>query len=72
MGTPEFAIPSLEMLVREGYEVAAVVTSPTKPKGRGKKTAIASRKRVCNKNNIEVFAAVKVKNSRVCKYHPGT
>jgi len=29
MGTPEFAIPSLEMLVREGYEVAAVVTQPT-------------------------------------------
>jgi len=34
MGTPEFAIPSLEMLVREGYEVAAVVTQPDKPKGR--------------------------------------
>jgi len=48
MGTPEFAIPSLEMLVREGYEVAAVVTSPTNLRA-GKEDSHASRKRVCNK-----------------------
>jgi methionyl-tRNA formyltransferase len=34
-GTPEFAVPSLEILVRNGYEVAAVVTAPGKPAGRG-------------------------------------
>ena len=31
LGTPAFAIPSLEMLLAEGYEVAAVVTQPDRP-----------------------------------------
>ena len=35
MGTPDFAVPSLKALIREGYEVAAVVTQPDRPKGRG-------------------------------------
>ena len=36
MGTPDFAVPSLHALTEAGYEVAAVVTQPDKPKGRGK------------------------------------
>ena len=39
MGTPAFAVPSLRMLVEEGYEVAAVVTQPDRPQGR-KKTLV--------------------------------
>lgn len=35
LGTPEFAIPSLRMLLQEGYEVAAVVCQPDRPSGRG-------------------------------------
>lgn len=38
MGTPEFAVPSLDMLVRGGYEVAMVVTQKDKPRDRGKET----------------------------------
>ncbi len=34
MGTPEFAVPSLEILLKNGYEVVAVVTAPDKPGGR--------------------------------------
>jgi len=34
-GTPEFAVPSLEILTRNGYNIAAVVTAPGKPAGRG-------------------------------------
>lgn len=34
MGTPDFAVPCLDMLVNNGYEVAAVVTQPDKPAGR--------------------------------------
>jgi methionyl-tRNA formyltransferase len=34
MGTPEFAVPSLEILLKNGYEVPAVVTAPDKPGGR--------------------------------------
>ena len=36
MGTPDFAVPALVSLVEAGHEVAAVVTQPDKPKGRGK------------------------------------
>ena len=36
MGTPEFAVPSLEMLIKK-HNVLAVVTQPDRPKGRGKK-----------------------------------
>ncbi|WNS45752.1 methionyl-tRNA formyltransferase [Paenibacillus sp. MMS20-IR301] len=41
MGTPAFAVPSLRMLLEEGYEVAAVVTQPDRPQGR-KKTLVPS------------------------------
>ncbi len=37
MGTPEFAVPSLEILHRHGYDIAAVITAPDKPAGRGNK-----------------------------------
>lgn len=37
MGTPDFAVPSLESLYENGYEVAAVFCQPDKPKGRGYK-----------------------------------
>ena len=36
MGTPDFAVPSLERLVSEGYKPVAVVTGPDKPRGRGR------------------------------------
>lgn len=37
MGTPDFAVPALDALVREGHEIQLVVTQPDRPKGRGKK-----------------------------------
>ena len=45
MGTPDFAVPSLEKLI-ERYEVISVITQPDKPKGRGKKMAISPVKEV--------------------------
>jgi methionyl-tRNA formyltransferase len=36
MGSPEFAVPSLEKLVLEGYDVVAVYTQPDRPAGRGR------------------------------------
>lgn len=38
-GTPEFALPALEAVERAGHDVAAVVTRPDRPRGRGRKTA---------------------------------
>ena len=37
LGTPEFAVPSLDMLVEQGHDVCAVITQPDRPKGRGHK-----------------------------------
>lgn len=37
LGTPRFAVPTLESVVRAGHEVAAVLTQPDRPKGRGGK-----------------------------------
>lgn len=62
MGTPEFALPSLEMLIKEGHDIAAVVTQPDKPKGRGKKASMPPIKEYAIKNNINVLQPEKVKN----------
>ena len=60
MGTPEFAVPSLEMLVSEGYDIAAVVTQPDKPKGRGHKLMPPPVKVLAEKHGIKVLQPVKV------------
>jgi methionyl-tRNA formyltransferase len=39
MGTPEFAVPSLELLARSGHRPSAVVTAPDRPRGRGRKVS---------------------------------
>ena len=39
-GTPEFAVPSLEALLGEGFDVVAVVTQPDKPQARSRSTAV--------------------------------
>ena len=41
-GTPEFAVPSLEALLGEGFDVVAVVTRPDKPQGRSRSTLVPS------------------------------
>lgn len=61
MGTPEFAVPSLDMLVREGYDVAAVVTQPDKPKGRGNKLTPPPVKVYAQEHGIPVLQPVKVR-----------
>ena len=61
MGTPDFAVGALEALVEAGHEVAAVVTQPDKPKGRGKEMQQTPVKTCALKHNIEVFQPVKIK-----------
>lgn len=61
MGTPDFAVGALESLVEAGHEVAAVVTQPDKPKGRGKEMQQTPVKECAIKHGIEVFQPVKIK-----------
>jgi methionyl-tRNA formyltransferase len=55
MGTPDFAVPSLHLLSREGYDVALVVTQPDRPKGRGRKRVAPPVKRKALELNLEVL-----------------
>ncbi len=55
MGTPSFAIPSLEALLDNGHEVRAVFTQTDKPKGRGNKIAFSPVKEYAIAHNIPVY-----------------
>jgi methionyl-tRNA formyltransferase len=61
MGTPDFAVPSLEMLIKEGYDVIAVVTQPDKPKGRGNKMSAPPVKEFAAEHGITVLQPAKIK-----------
>ncbi|MDU5109421.1 MAG: methionyl-tRNA formyltransferase [Clostridium sp.] len=63
MGTPEFAVPSLEKII-ETFGVECVFTQPDKPKGRGKKVAISAVKEVALMHNIKVMQPIKLKDDR--------
>lgn len=63
MGTPEFAVPSLEKII-ETFGVECVFTQPDKPKGRGKKVAISAVKEVALKHNIKVMQPIKLKDDK--------
>ena len=60
MGTPDFAVPTLEALIKK-HEVLAVVTQPDKPKGRGKKMVFPVVKEKALEHNITVYQPQKVK-----------
>ena len=62
MGTPEFAVPTLEALVKE-HNVSAVVTQPDKPKGRGKKMMFSAVKEKALEYGLTVYQPEKVKGS---------
>jgi len=55
MGTPEFAVPSLEALYKAGYDIELVVTQKDKPKGRGKKIQHTPVKEKALELGLEVF-----------------
>ena len=61
MGTPDFAVPSLKILIEE-HNVTAVLTQPDKPKGRGKKMAYSSVKEEALKHGIPVYQPIKIKD----------
>ena len=63
MGTPDFARDSLKALVEAGHEIALVVTSPDKPKGRGMKMISSDVQKYALENGIEVVQPLKVKKN---------
>lgn len=55
MGTPDFAVPSLERLLRSGREIAAVVTAPDKPRGRGQELTPTAVKIAALRHSLPIF-----------------
>ncbi|RYE29737.1 MAG: methionyl-tRNA formyltransferase [Sphingobacteriaceae bacterium] len=62
MGTPEFAVASLDALLKAGLQVVAVVTAPDKPSGRGQQLSESAVKKYAVKNSIKVLQPEKLKN----------
>lgn len=65
MGTPDFAVPSLKILIEE-FNVSAVFTQPDRKKGRGKKLAITPVKEIALENNVPVYQPVKLRTDEEC------
>ncbi len=61
-GTPDFAVASLAALREEGHDVAAVVTAPDKPAGRGQKTQVSAVKEYALKVEIEILQPANLKD----------
>ena len=60
MGTPDFAVPPLRAMAQAGYEIAAVVTQPDKPRGRGKSLQPTPVKEEALRLGIAVWALEKI------------
>ncbi len=61
LGTPDFAVPGLERLVQEGYNVVAVITAPDKPSGRGLTLQHSDIKKASLALNIPVLQPERLK-----------
>lgn len=74
MGTPEFAVPSLDMLVEEGYRVVAVVTQPDRPQGRKKVLTPTPVKEAALRHGIPVLQPQRLRHpdavAELAEYEP--
>ena len=62
MGTPEFAVPSLDILFKNGYEIVGVITAPDKPAGRGKKLSESAVKKFAVQNGLPLLQPEELKS----------
>lgn len=61
MGTPEFAVPSLEALLKSDDQVVGIVTQPDRPKGRGQQLTLSPVKLIAQREGIPILQPVKMK-----------
>jgi methionyl-tRNA formyltransferase len=71
MGTPEFAVPSLDVLIRDDYPIVAVVTQPDRPKGRGRTPSPPPIRAVAEKYGIPVVQPERLRNKEFADYLTG-
>ena len=63
MGTPDFAVPTLDSLIKEGYEVVGVITAPDKPAGRGRKLHESAVKRYAKEKGLNLLQPTNLKDA---------
>lgn len=61
MGTPDFAVPTLQKMIDMGIEITAVVTQPDKAKGRGKKVIYSPVKECALAHDLSVYQPVRIR-----------
>lgn len=61
MGTPQAAVPSLDRILNDGHEVAAVYTQPDKPSGRGNKIALSPVKKLALLHDLPIYQPAKIR-----------
>ena len=64
-GTPQFAVPTLEKLVAEDFEVALVLTNPDEPLGRGHRVQAPPVKQCAVRLQLPIFQPSKLKTDEV-------
>ncbi|HPW86746.1 MAG TPA: formyltransferase family protein, partial [Chitinophagales bacterium] len=62
MGTPDFAVPSLDILVQNNYDVVGVITAPDKPAGRGQQLQQSAVKKYAVEKGLHILQPEKLKN----------
>jgi len=67
MGTPEFAVASLDALVQAGFNIVGVVTAPDKPAGRGMKLQESAVKKYAVEQGLHILQPEKLKNPEFVK-----
>jgi methionyl-tRNA formyltransferase len=65
MGTPRFAVPTLEQLVQAGHNVAAVYTQPDRPKGRGRQVTMSAVKEAGLALGLEIEQPERIRRPEV-------
>ncbi|NLR93057.1 methionyl-tRNA formyltransferase [Flammeovirga agarivorans] len=61
MGTPDFAVPSLKILVENGYNIVGVITAPDKPAGRGRKLQSSPVKQYAEEAGLNILQPTNLK-----------
>jgi methionyl-tRNA formyltransferase len=62
MGTPEFAVPMLDILVKSTHEIVGVITAPDKPAGRGMELQESAVKQFAKQHGLHIMQPEKLKN----------
>lgn len=67
MGTPEFAVPSLKILIENGFNVVGVITAPDRPAGRGRKIQYSAVKTFALSQKLTILQPTNLKDSEFIK-----